>query len=144
MQQEKQKIQTARADKAIVFFDGLCNFCDASVQFILKRDHKDLFLFAPLQSQIAKEMLPGLNINPSHPDSIILSYKGKIYDTSAAVFKICILLGWPWRFFAVFLIVPPFIRNAAYKFFAKMRYKWFGKKEVCMLPTPEQAAKFIS
>jgi predicted DCC family thiol-disulfide oxidoreductase YuxK len=129
--------------KAIVFFDGICNFCNTSVQFVLKRDKKDLFRFSPIQSDKGMRLLPPNTLNQANPDSVILYYKGKVYDKSAAAIKIATLLGGLWGLMYVYWIVPKFIRDLVYDFIASNRYKWFGKKETCMIPSPAERAKFL-
>lgn len=129
--------------KAIIFFDGVCNFCNNSIQFILKRDKKDLFRFSPIQSDTGINLLPPNTVNQTNPDSIILLFEGKVYDKSSAAIKIASMLGGVWKLMNVYWIAPKFLRDAVYNYIAKNRYKWFGKKEACMIPSPEERAKFL-
>lgn len=127
----------------IILFDGVCNMCTASVQFIMKRDRKNTFTFASLQSSVAKELLVKYNV-PKDVDSIILiTAGGRVFIKSTAALRIAGKLEGIWKTFVVFLVVPPFIRNIIYQFIAKHRYSWFGKKEKCMIPTQEQKERFL-
>ena len=127
---------------AIVLFDGECNFCDASVQFILKHDPKGIFKFASLQSEIGQQLLNDFNV-PKNMDSIVLIEGNGFYTKSTAALKIARQLKGFWKFFYIFIIIPKFLRNSVYSVIAKNRYKWFGKKETCMLPTAEQRNRFL-
>ena len=126
----------------VILFDGECNFCDSSVQFIIKNDPKGIFHFASLQSDTGQELLKKHHV-PSNIDSMILIEGNKVYYKSAAALRICRHLKGAWKLLYAFIIVPRPIRNVAYDFIAKNRYKWFGKKESCMLPSPSVRARFI-
>lgn len=132
-------------NKQLILFDGVCNLCNSSVLYVIKRDKKNKFLFAPLQSDVGKEVIKKFNINTEKTDSILLynPVKDKITYRSTAALLVSKHLGLPSNLLAIFLIVPAFIRNWVYNFIAKNRYKWYGKKESCMIPTPELKAKFI-
>jgi predicted DCC family thiol-disulfide oxidoreductase YuxK len=130
-------------DKIIVFFDGVCNFCNGTVNFIIKRDKKNKFLFAALQSEAGKEFLTSHNLNTDEFDSIIVLHKGMLLQRSDAALEIARNLGFPWFIFYGFRILPRFLRDFFYKLIAKNRYRLFGKKEVCMIPTAEIKAKFL-
>ncbi|MFS0644468.1 thiol-disulfide oxidoreductase DCC family protein [Siminovitchia sp. 179-K 8D1 HS] len=127
----------------IVLFDGECNFCDASVQFIIKNDPKGNIHFASLQSDIGQKLLKAQNV-PSHVDSMIVIEEDKVYYKSAAVLRIGRYLNAPWKWLYPLIMIPSPIRNPFYDLIAKNRYKWFGKKESCMLPPPEVRARFLS
>jgi predicted DCC family thiol-disulfide oxidoreductase YuxK len=127
----------------IVLFDGECHFCDASVQFIIKNDPKGKMLFASLQSDIGQRLLKAQKV-PADIDSIILIEEDKVYYQSAAALRICTHLKAPWKWFYPLIIVPYPIRNFFYGTIAKNRYKWFGKKDSCMLPPPEIRTRFLS
>ncbi len=133
-------------DKQLILFDGVCNLCNSSVLFVIKRDKKDRFLFAPLQSDIGKAIIKKFNIDTEQTDSILLynSTKDSLTYKSTAALLVAKQLRFPTNILAVFLVVPAFIRNWVYTFIAKNRYKWYGKKESCMIPTPELKAKFIA
>ncbi|RJS61936.1 thiol-disulfide oxidoreductase DCC family protein [Bacillus sp. PK3_68] len=126
----------------IILFDGECNFCDSSVQFIIKNDPKGIFHFASLQSDTGRSLLKKHRV-PSDIDSMILIEGDKVYYKSAAALRICKHLKGAWKLLYALIIVPRPIRNIAYDFIAKNRYKWFGKKESCMLPSPSVRARFI-
>ena len=131
-------------EKQLVLFDGVCNLCNSSIIYIIKRDKNDIFRFAPLQSEIGQKILDTYQIDPSKTDSILLYTPNKgLFSRSTAVLKIASKLSFPTNLHAVFLIVPAFIRNVVYNFIAKNRYKWYGKKESCMIPTPELKQKFL-
>jgi predicted DCC family thiol-disulfide oxidoreductase YuxK len=130
--------------KQLVIFDGVCNLCNASVQYIIKHDKNDLFRFAALQSEAGKEVIAKYNIDTVKMDSILLySEESGISDKSTAALKIASKLGFPRNFMTVFLVIPAFMRNWVYDYIAKNRYKWYGKKEACMVPTPELKSKFL-
>jgi len=127
----------------IIFFDGLCNLCNGAVQFVIKRDTKNLFQFASLQSEYATEALAKFNLEPQHGDSIVLLENDKVYQRSTAALRVARRLKGLWPMLYAFIIVPRFIRDAIYNYIAKNRYKWFGKKESCWVPTPELKEKFL-
>jgi predicted DCC family thiol-disulfide oxidoreductase YuxK len=130
--------------KKIILFDGVCNLCNSSVQFVIKRDKKDLFRYAALQSTIGEKLVAERNIDTSQVDSIVLIEPGVAYYTkSDAALEIAQDLGGLWKLMGIFTWIPTSIRNAIYDFVARNRYKWFGKKDACMIPTPELKAKFL-
>lgn len=131
-------------NKKLILFDGVCNLCNSSVQYVIKHDKKDLFLFAPLQSKVGESLIKKYNIDTNKTDSILLytPEKGIDYKSNAAL-KIASQLGFPRNLMSVFFIIPPFIRNWVYDYIAKNRYKWYGKKDACMIPTPELKRKFL-
>ncbi|WP_203247841.1 thiol-disulfide oxidoreductase DCC family protein [Sporosarcina beigongshangi] len=129
--------------KRIVLFDGDCNFCDSSVQFIIKRDPAAHFLFTSLQSDKGVELVKQYNI-PADVDSLVLIENGKAFTKSSAALRIAKKLDGLWHLFFLFILVPRKIRDGVYDYVAKNRYKWFGKKEdACMLPPPEIRKRFI-
>lgn len=127
----------------IILFDGVCNFCNGSVNFIIERDSKNYFKFAPLQSESAQKLLDEHGINKAETDSVILIEDGKAYTYSTAALKVAQKLDGAWSWFYAFIIVPKPIRDFFYKLFAKYRYKLFGKQDACMMPTPEIRARFL-
>jgi len=131
------------ADKPVIIFDGVCNFCNALVNFIIKQDKKNIFLFAALQSESGKKLMEQYQINWQRTDSFILIEKGKAYMKSNAALRLYNKLPWYWKWTQIFWIFPKFIRNAVYNFIAKHRYKWFGKRDECMMPTPELKERFL-
>ncbi|OMP68413.1 thiol-disulfide oxidoreductase DCC family protein [Domibacillus epiphyticus] len=128
---------------SIVLFDGECNFCDSSVQFIIKRDSKGYFHFASLQSDVGRKLIKEYNVSED-VDSIMLVENGKAYFKSAAALRISRHLAGGWKLFYALMVVPSPIRNLLYDFIARNRYKWFGKKEDhCMLPSPDVRKRFL-
>jgi len=127
----------------IILFDGICNLCNSSVQFIIKRDKKKQFLFASLQSDAAENILLHHKYKKNGLNSIIFIHGDKLYEKSSAIFKIFSLLGMPWRLFTVFDFLPLSWRDSIYDFIAKNRYKWFGKKNTCMMMLPKHKNRFI-
>lgn len=130
-------------NKSIIFFDGVCNLCNNSVQFIIKRDKHKRFLYASLQSDAARDILLQFKIKNSGFDSIILLENGKLYQKSTAILKIVKQLNGFWKLNYVFILIPKFFRDFIYDIIAKNRYKWFGKREVCLLPTGDMKLRFL-
>lgn len=131
-------------DKKIILFDGVCNLCDASVQFIYKKDKKDVYRFTALQSDLGQKIINHIGIDTSKTDSIILYEPGKAYYYKAeAALKIAAQLGGIYSLLSLFSFLPFSLTNNIYDYVAKNRYKWYGKKDACMLPTPELRAKFL-
>ena len=132
-------------NKKIILFDGICNLCNDSVLKVIKYDKKDHFVFVALQSKSGQDIINYLKIDVSKIDSIILYQPGVAYDIkSTAALKIMKDFGGFWVLTQVFEILPTPIRDYFYDYIAKNRYKWFGKKESCMIPTPELKAKFLN
>jgi predicted DCC family thiol-disulfide oxidoreductase YuxK len=131
--------------KKLVIFDGVCNLCNNSVQFIIKHDKKDLFMFAALQSRAGQEIIKSFYIDSQATDSVLLySKKDGLSQKSTAALKIAWHLGFPQNLFTVFFIVPTSIRNWVYDVVARNRYQWFGKSDNCMVPTPNLQSKFLN
>lgn len=135
---------TNPGDSAIVLFDGVCNFCNGTVNFIIRRDRESHFRFAALQSEIGQNLLQQYDLNQPGIDSVVLIENGKAFTHSTAALKIARRLGGAWRILSLFRIVPRAVRDFFYRLFARNRYRLFGKKEVCMIPTPEIKARFLS
>ncbi|MCE2612220.1 DUF393 domain-containing protein [Flavobacteriaceae bacterium D16] len=128
----------------IVLFDGVCNLCNRAIQFIIKRDKADRYRFAPLQSDLGKKLTTERNIDTRKIDSIILIEPGKAYYIKApAALRIGKKFGGLWGLLAIFEWVPPVISNWVYDLLARNRYRWFGRKEQCMIPSPELKQKFL-
>lgn len=127
---------------AIVLFDGECNFCDASVQFIIKRDPKGYFQFAALQSDVGKMFTQQYAV-PDTLDSILVIDQHTVYNSSDAALHITKHLNGLWTVLYVLKVIPKTIRDVVYKFIAKNRYAWFGKKDSCMIPSPEMRNRFL-
>ena len=128
----------------IILFDGVCNFCNNAVNFVIKRDPKSVFKFATLQSSVAQEILKSHNLDNAEMNSFVLIENDKIYSKSTAALRVCRRLKGLWPLMYGFIIVPKLIRNGIYNWIAKNRYAWFGKKEVCMVPSPDVRARFLN
>jgi predicted DCC family thiol-disulfide oxidoreductase YuxK len=128
----------------VVLFDGICNLCNAAVKFLIKRDKKNLFRFASLQSTFGQSVLQKFHLSGEPLNSFILFEKGKVYQRSTAALMVTKQLSGGWPLLYAFIVVPRFIRNAVYDLIANNRYKWFGKKDSCWIPTPALQSKFIS
>lgn len=130
--------------KKIILFDGVCNLCNSSINFVIKRDKHDIFRYASLQSEIGKKLISERNIDINKIDSILLIEPNvKYYHKSTAALHIAKQLSGIYPLLSVFLILPKFLRDFVYDIIAKNRYRWFGKQESCMIPTPELKALFI-
>lgn len=129
--------------KQLILFDGVCNLCNNSIIFVIKHDKNNAFLFASLQSDTGKAIIKQFNIDTSTTDSILLYKDEKLYSKSNAALRIASKLNFPYNLLSVFRIIPSFISNIVYDFIARNRYKWFGKENSCMVPTPELQAKFL-
>lgn len=129
---------------AIVLFDGVCNFCNGSVNFMIEHDRAGYFKFAPLQSAIGEELVAKHGIDTAETDSVILIEDDNAYTHSTAALKIARHLDGIWSWTHAFTVVPRFLRDPFYKLFAKHRYRLFGKRDACMMPTPEIKARFLT
>ena len=127
----------------IILFDGICNFCNGAVNFTIKWDKNKVIKFAALQSETGANLLKQFGLPENDMSSFIFIEKGKLYKRSTAALRVCRYLKGLWPLCYGFIIVPAFIRNAVYDFIAKNRYKWFGQKEECMIPTPDIRARFL-
>lgn len=130
-------------EKAIVFFDGYCHLCNGAVRFIIKRDSRNYFKFAPLQGQRAYTDLPESFKTNKQPDSLILLENGQIYIESTAALKIAAKLRFPWNLINAFIIIPTCMRDPVYRFVAKRRYAWFGKSDHCAMPAQGWKERFL-
>lgn len=131
-------------NKKLILFDGICNLCNSSVQYVIKHDKKNIFMFSTLQSKVGQQIIKEYHIDTSKTDSILLyTPENGIASKSTAALKIAFQLGFPNNLMSVFFIIPSFIRNWIYDYIAKNRYKWYGKKESCMIPTPKLKSKFL-
>lgn len=139
-----QIIDKIPTNKQLILFDGVCNFCDESIHKIIKADKDNLFVFASLQSNFGKEIIKHIGINPKI-DSIILYQPNIAYFTeSDAALEIAKQLSGFYPLLQIGKIVPKTVRNKIYQYIAKNRYKWYGKKEECMIPSVEVRSKFLS
>ncbi len=129
----------------LILFDGICNLCNDSVLKVIKNDKKNIFVFTALQSETGKKIITHLQIDITKIDSIILYTPNVSFDIkSTAALKIMNDFGGLWKLTQVFYILPKSLRDFIYDFIAKNRYKWFGKKESCMIPSPELKSKFLN
>jgi predicted DCC family thiol-disulfide oxidoreductase YuxK len=131
-------------DHAIILFDGVCNFCDASVNFVIKRDKRGYFRFAPLQEPKGAEIARGYGIDPERLDTFVLVENGRAYRKSGGALRVARRLGGLYTLAFGFIVTPPFIRDFFYDWFARHRYRWFGKKDACMVPRPEVRDRFLT
>jgi predicted DCC family thiol-disulfide oxidoreductase YuxK len=137
-------MQNFPLNKKIILFDGVCNLCNSAVQFIIKHDKGDVFRFVALQSELGQEILAYIGIDAKNIDSIVLYEPGvAYYCKSDAALKITKSLDGLFSMGIIFKIIPTGIRNSLYDYIAKNRYKWYGKKESCMIPTLELKRKFL-
>lgn len=129
--------------QSIILFDGICNLCNSSINFVIKRDKKDEFRFTALQEEPGISLLKRHHIDTKDTDSIILIENDTVYVKSSAALRVSRKLSGAWPLMYVFMIVPTFIRNGVYDYIAKNRYKWYGKQDSCMIPNPELNDKFL-
>ena len=134
---------TQSGNKKIVLFDGVCNLCSSSVQFIIKRDKKNQFLFGSLQGKTGQHYLEKFGLSTNNFHSFMLIEDGRLYTRSAAALRMLKHLGGGWSLLYGLMIIPAFIRDAVYNLLANNRYKWFGKKAECWVPTPAIKDKFL-
>jgi predicted DCC family thiol-disulfide oxidoreductase YuxK len=130
-------------NKPIVLFDGICNYCNYWVNFAVRRDSKQKLLFTPLQGETAKRLLPQYNISPTALSSVILIDKEKAYTQSTAALRMCRYLDGGWKLLYGLIIIPKPIRDFFYNIIARNRYKWYGKRDECMMPSPELRDRFL-
>ncbi|WP_316842439.1 DUF393 domain-containing protein [Pedobacter gandavensis] len=133
---------TENREHGLIFFDGICNLCNHTVQFIIKRDQNDYFRFAALQSEVAKKKLRTIN-GEQHLSTIVLLENGKTYYRSTAALRIARRLSGLWPLWYGFIIIPAFIRDFFYQLISKNRYRIWGKLENCMVPTAALKSKFL-
>jgi predicted DCC family thiol-disulfide oxidoreductase YuxK len=133
----------ASAPQFVVLFDGVCNLCNNSVQFILKRDKKKKFLFGSLQGEAGQQLLKKFNLPIDNFHSFVLLEGERAYTQSTAALRMAKHLKGGWQLLYGFIILPKFLRDGVYKWIAVNRYKWFGKRDTCRIPTPEEKARFL-
>jgi predicted DCC family thiol-disulfide oxidoreductase YuxK len=130
-------------DAAVVLFDGVCNLCNGFVQFVLPRDPEGKYRFASLQSDVGRELLAEHDLPTDELESIVLIEDGEAYVKSAAVIRIATGLGGAYRLLAPFRFVPRAVRDRVYDFVADNRYRWFGRKDRCMMPSGDAESRFL-
>ena len=130
---------------AVLLFDGVCNLCSGTVQFVIAHDETGYFKFASQQSDAGQALMRehGIAIPEGDPLSLVLVEDGKVYEKSTGALRVARKLSFPFKLGWVFIVTPRFIRDFVYDVIAKHRYAWFGKKDVCMVPTPELRARFL-
>ncbi|MCW3465606.1 thiol-disulfide oxidoreductase DCC family protein [Chitinophaga nivalis] len=131
-------------ENGIILFDGVCNFCNASINFVIRHDRQRYFRFAPLQSDTAAALAGTYHFDPTAMASFILIENGRAYTKSTAALRVARRLPWPWKLGYAGIIIPPFIRHGLYSWIARNRYRWFGRQESCMMPTPEVRSRFLT
>jgi predicted DCC family thiol-disulfide oxidoreductase YuxK len=131
-------------ENPIILFDGVCNFCNGAVNFIIKKDKKRAFRYAALQSDAGQQLLKQYHLSTTNLDSFVLVFEGKVYIKTSAALHVGYILGGAWKLTGIFKIFPSPIRDMAYNLIARNRYRWFGKKESCMIPTAEVRSLFLS
>lgn len=129
--------------KQIVFFDGVCNLCNGAVNWLIDHDSRNQLHFAPLQGE-SFHLLKNSKTLSDDLSTIVFWSEGRFFTHSEAVLRVCAALGGIWRLARVGLIIPAFLRDILYRFIARNRYRWFGKRDACRLPTPTLAAKFLA
>ena len=129
-------------EPAVVLFDGVCNLCNGAVQFVIRRDPRERFRLAAQQSEAASALLSQAGSGPL-PDSLVLVEEGRIWTRSAAVLRIARGLRWPWPLAYGLIVVPRPLRDWAYARIARNRYRWFGRRDSCMVPIPELQQRFL-
>jgi len=131
-------------EHAVILFDGVCNFCDGAVNFVLRQDKKGVFKFAPLQSEAGQKLLLQYNLSTENFDSFILIDNGRVYKKSSASLQVMNKLPWYWKGTQLLRIIPAVLRDTFYDFIGKNRYRWFGKKEKCMIPSHELRSRLLT
>jgi predicted DCC family thiol-disulfide oxidoreductase YuxK len=134
---------TIKLSHSIVLFDGVCNFCNGSINFIIRRDRRKIFRFASLQSETGARILRQFGLPPDSVETIILVEDGSCYTRSSAALRIVRRLGVPWSMLSVLSVIPAAARDAIYDLIARNRYRWFGRKSACMIPTPDVRERFL-
>ncbi len=130
-------------DKPILFFDGVCNLCDGFVQWVIKRDKEAIIYYAALQSDFAQKFTAHTQLQVSNLNTVILYHNGRFYKDSDVALELVRLLGYPWKLAYPFSLLPRIIRDSVYRWVAGNRYRWFGKKDECMIPTPALQSRFL-
>ena len=131
-------------DQHIILFDGVCNLCNGTVLFIIKRDKKLKFKFASLQSETGQKIVTQFHLPAEDFDSFVYLKKGKLLLRSDAVLHVLKDLGYPWKIFFAFSVLPISFRDAVYDFIARNRFRFFGKRGACMIPTESTMERFLS
>jgi predicted DCC family thiol-disulfide oxidoreductase YuxK len=131
------------SDAPILLFDGVCNLCQTSVQWVLQHDKAGIFRFASLQSETGQRLLARFDLDGENFDTVVLVDGPRIFTRSGAALEILRRLGIPWSLFSVLIWIPRPVRDAVYNWIARNRYRWFGQKQECWLPRPEWSDRFL-
>jgi predicted DCC family thiol-disulfide oxidoreductase YuxK len=134
---------TMKTNHPIVLFDGVCNFCNGSINLIIRRDRSKIFRFAPLQSETGAKVLRQFGLPPDSVETIVLVEDDGCYTRSTAALRIVRRLGGPWSILYVLSVIPAAARDIVYDLIARNRYRWFGRKNACMIPTPDVRERFL-
>lgn len=129
---------------SIILFDGQCNLCNRLVQFVIQRDPRGRFHFASLQSELGSNLVTQHGRDPADMDTMLLIQSGRLFARSTAALRIVGGLRAPWPLLSVFLIVPAPLRDLVYRWIARNRYRWFGRRDACMMPTADIRARFLT
>jgi predicted DCC family thiol-disulfide oxidoreductase YuxK len=129
--------------RSVLLFDGVCTLCNGMVQFVIRRDPRGRFQFAPLQSDVARRLIEQRRGSPLLPDSLVLVEEAGVFTRSAAVLRIARGLRFPWPLAYALVAVPRPVRDWVYDIVARHRYQWFGRRDVCMVPTPALRDRFL-
>ena len=135
---------TKSGDKKIILFDGLCHLCDSAITFVMKRDKRDVFGFAPLQTEAGARIADARGVSTADLDSVILVEGDGYHAKSSAVLRIGRSLGGVYSLLYPLILLPRWLRDAVYDFVARNRYRWFGQRESCRVPTPRERGRFLS
>ncbi|SDW76811.1 thiol-disulfide oxidoreductase DCC family protein [Alicyclobacillus hesperidum] len=133
----------AEDDKIIVLFDGVCPLCNGIVDWLLRRDRKDILRFASLQSPFAEKLLEQHGMSRRCRNSVYVFFRGTLYERSSAIVQICTELPWPWSWLSYFRWIPQETRDTIYDWVARHRYAWFGQRNACRIPAPNERKKFL-
>jgi predicted DCC family thiol-disulfide oxidoreductase YuxK len=131
-------------EQPVILFDGICNFCNGTVNFIIDKDKRKRFKFAALQSDAGQKLLNEFNLKFTDFDTIILAENNRYYEKSTAALRIAKGLGGIWKVLYAFIILPTFIRDFFYDIIARNRYRWFGKRDTCRIPAVGERERFLS
>lgn len=130
-------------DHPVILFDGVCNLCNGTVQFLIRNDRQGILRFAPLQSQAGLRLQQQYGLSQASLSSVILIDEGRVYLRSSAALRLTRYLPWYWKTLRAFYLIPTPLRDAAYNLIARNRYRWFGKRESCMIPGEDVRERFF-
>ena len=131
------------SDAPVLVFDGVCVLCSRWVQFIVRHDRDARIRLAPMQSDAGRALLAKFGLDPDDPLSLLYVVDGRGYQDSDAILRVLASFGGAWRASALLRVIPRFVRDRSYRWLARNRYRWFGRTDQCLVPTPEQAGRFL-